>query len=81
MSSFALGGLRIGDHLMDEDGDIYVVKVKEPYKLHRSFGNKYYNFGLLCLTDPMEDIVWARAEAKIVLGDEWVWHSRRGALV
>jgi hypothetical protein len=76
-----LGSLWVNDYLMDEDGDIYVVAIKKSYKRARAFGTAHYNFGLLCLTDPAEDITWVHAENKMLLGEEWVWHSRKGALV
>ena len=78
MKRVTLGSLWVNDYLMDEDGDIYVIAIKDRA---RSFEKAHYNFGLLCLTDPDEDITWVHAEDKMLLGDEWVWHSRKGALV
>ncbi len=76
-----LGSLRVGDHMMDEDGDIYHVLIVENVRRGQVFGPGHLNFGLLCLTDASEDIVWTNAAKELTLSSEWVWHSRFGALV
>jgi hypothetical protein len=76
-----LGDLLVGDYIMDEEGDVYVVAVKRHGKNPWSPAVAHYTFELTCLTASDENMEWYMAASDVKLHSCWVWHDRFGALV
>jgi len=64
---------------MDEDGEIYrIVNITFRTAPDR---RDYRDTTIDCLTNANSHFMWSFMSVDIVLDNEWIWHSRFGALV